>query len=562
MNYQKIHIQRFVVLYILVFGLLSSLAITLFAWFFGLTTIQENYSSNYVEATFQAFDTDMAALVKKNNQILFNITSDQTLLRILTDLNLTVEEKREEVQAFLDGLFGGVSEIRQIDILFPTRHRYTYVASAYDVQSPLPLPPESFLSTFTGRSLNLYDHCIYDQSGAPCLVFGRSSSIGDVLLYMNETSVSSMYESASLKNSRIFLSNNGRIISCSDVDYVNILASLPLKESGMVSFFQENPVYTHEVEILALGETLELTYILSEQDLYRTTQMLNRVLLLSLIVAVVACLILVLFVTRRLIKNIRGLQKNLNHFSKDYTHAFQVGKSSELGELEEQFVKMSEKIRNLIENIEKEKDAKRVAELRALQSQINPHFIYNSIDAISWMAKLKKPYSDIEKLSYHLGSFFRLGLHKGENLITVAEELQHVKSYLEIEKIRFPHLFEAEMEVEPEALEGRMLKIILQPLVENAINHGFKGIGHKGMIVIRIFSQGTAFVFSVEDNGRGMEVESDALPQSESRSGGYALKNVNERLILEYGSGSALAFASSTGSGTTVRFRIEKAQMR
>ena len=330
----------------------------------------------------------------------------------------------------------------------------------------------------------------------------------------------------------------------------------------MYSFFQENPVYTHEVEILALGETLELTYILSEQDLYRTTQMLNRVLLLSLIVAVVACLVLVLLVTRRLIKNIRGLQKNLKLFSKDYTHAFQVGKGSELGELEEQFVKMSDKIRNLIENIEKEKDAKRVAELRALQSQINPHFIYNSIDAISWMAKLEKPYSDIEKLSYHLGSFFRLGLHKGENIITVAEELQHVKSYLEIEKIRFPNLFEVEMEVEPQALEGRMLKIILQPLVENAINHGFKGIRYKGLITIRIFSEGTAFVFSVEDNGRGIEGEPESLPRSENRSGGYALKNVNERLTLEYGSGSALTFVSRAGSGTTVKFRIGKEQMR
>lgn len=167
MTDQKIHIQRFVVLYILVFGLLSSLVITLFAWFFGFTTIQENYSSNYVQSTFQAFDTDMAALVKKNNQILFNITSDQTLLRILTDLNLTPEEKGEQVQELLDELFGGFSEIRQIDILFPTRHRYTYVAPAYDVDSPLALPPESFLSTFTGRSLNLYDHCIYDQAGAP-----------------------------------------------------------------------------------------------------------------------------------------------------------------------------------------------------------------------------------------------------------------------------------------------------------------------------------------------------------------------------------------------------------
>ena len=311
-----------------------------------------------------------------------------------------------------------------------------------------------------------------------------------------------------------------------------------------------------------MGETLELTYILSEQDLYRTTQMLNRVLLLSLIVAVVACLVLVLLVTRRLIKNIRELQKNLKLFSRDYTHAFQVGRGSELGELEEQFVKMSDRIRNLIENIEKEKDAKRVAELRALQSQINPHFIYNSIDAISWMAKLEKPYKDIEKLSYHLGSFFRLGLHKGENIITVAEELQHVKSYLEIEKIRFPNLFEIDMQVEPEALEGRMLKIILQPLVENAINHGFKEIQHKGLIRIRIFSEGPAFVFSVEDNGRGFAVEPDSLPENENRSGGYALKNVNERLTLEYGGGSALTFLSMAGSGTTVRFRIEKAQMR
>ena len=155
-----------------------------------------------------------------------------------------------------------------------------------------------------------------------------------------------------------------------------------------------------------------------------------------------------------------------------------IGGPHEIQHLGKTIHSMVVEMRRLTDDIVREQEEKRKSELDALQSQINPHFIYNSIDAISWMAKLKKPYSDIEKLSYHLGSFFRLGLHKGENLITVAEELQHVKSYLEIEKIRFPDLFEAEMEVEPEALEGRMLKIILQPLVENAINHGFKGIGH------------------------------------------------------------------------------------
>lgn len=98
--------------------------------------------------------------------------------------------------------------------------------------------------------------------------------------------------------------------------------------------------------------------------------------------------------------------------------------------------------------------------------------------------------------------------------------------------------------------------------MENAINHGFKEIQHKGLIRIRIFSEGPAFVFSVEDNGRGFAVEPDSLPENENRSGGYALKNVNERLTLEYGGGSALTFLSMAGSGTTVRFRIEKAQMR
>ena len=144
----------------------------------------------------------------------------------------------------------------------------------------------------------------------------------------------------------------------------------------------------------------------------------------------------------------------------------------------------------------------------------------------------------------------------------MAEELQHVKSYLEIEKIRFPELFEVAIHAEPEALDCRILKIILQPLVENAINHGFKGIGHKGLITIRIYPEGEAYVFEVEDNGKGLAVAENSLPQSENRSGGYALNNVNERLILEYGSGSALSFVSRAGVGTTVRFRIGREQMR
>ena len=555
MNYHNIHIRRFIILYIVCFGLFSSLLITLFAYFFGLATIQKNYTKNYVRATFQTFDTDMTALVKRNNTILFNISSNRVLRDTLLSTELSPQEQQNAVQSLLEEILDGYDEIRQIDIIFPTSQRYSYVAPPSDEESPLPLPSDAFLSGLSDRTLNLFDNCIFYQTDSPCLVFGRNTGIGSILLYLDETAVSSLYESSSLKNSVIFLSNEGRIISCSDTSYIGLPSSLHFTAS------QESPLYTSSVEIPALGENLELTYILSNKDLYQTIGTLNRFLLLSLFSAVIVCLFLVLLISKKLINNIRSLRKNLALFSKDYTHTFSIAKHSELEELEWQFIKMSDRIRILIQNIEKEREQKRIAELRALQSQINPHFIYNSIDAISWMAKLKKPYADIEKLSYHLGMFFRLGLHKGENVITIAEELQHVRSYLEIERIRFPDLFDVKIEADPEVLNYKIIKIILQPLVENAINHGFRDINYKGLITIRIAAapDASGFLrFEVNDNGKGMDYSGSSLPQSNNKSGGYGLVNVNERLIMEYGSESAISFQSGPDTGTTVSFLIRK----
>lgn len=561
MNYHNIHIRRFIILYIICFGLLSSLFITLFAYFFGLTTIQESYTKNYVQATFETFDTDMTALVKRYNAAIFNVSSNNTLLEVLLSTSMSLQAKQDSVQALGEEILGGYDEIRQVDIIFSNSQQYTYISLAYDEKLPLSLPSNDFLSNLSSKTLNLFDCCILDQTDSPCLVFGRNTSIGSIILYLNETAVSSLYESSSLKNSIIFLSNNGRIVSCSDTNYINLQPSLHFMEALVLSSSSENPVYTYSLDIPALGEHLELTYILSNKDLYQTTGTLNRILLILLISAVIVCLFTVLLVSKKLINNIISLRKNLELFSKDYTHTFSIAKHSELEELEWQFINMSDRIRVLIQNIEKEREQKRIAELRALQSQINPHFIYNSIDAISWMAKLKKPYSDIEKLSYHLGMFFRLGLHKGENVITIAEELWHVKSYLEIEKIRFPDKFDVNIEADPEIMDYKIIKIILQPLVENAINHGFRGINYKGLITIRIVTPQDASMFlnfEVTDNGKGMNFSGSSLPQSKSKSGGYGLVNVNERLIMEYGRESALCFKSKPDSGTKVSFLINK----
>lgn len=557
MHYHHIQIKRFIVSYIILFGFVGSLVITVFSYFFGLTFIQKNYTNNYVQTTFDIFDHDMENLVKQNNLIIFDIASNKSLRQIFLDTGMTIVEKRHKVQCLLEDFLAGYSEIRQIDILSSAAVRYTYVAPLFDRESPLPLPSDAYISGFTNRSLNLYDHCILDQTGNPCLILGRNTDIGAVILYLNEFAVSGLYQSSALKNSTIFLSNNERIISCSDPDYIGAAAALPLKESSPT-------LYTHLVELSALGENLELVYIPSEQDLIQVSGRLNRILFVTLFGTVFVCLFLVLLVSRQLFRSINTLRKNLRNFSDDYNFVFKVNPHSELAQLEEQFLTMCNQIRTLITDIAREKDETRIAELKALQSQINPHFIYNSIDSISWMAKLKKPYKDIERLSYYLGLFFRLGLHKGHSMITVAEELQHVNSYLEIEKIRFPELFDVEISVTPEVAELKIIKIILQPLVENAIHHGFAGIDYKGKISIKGFLSPTEpefVVFQVADNGVGIELTEGSLPTSNHKDGGYALRNINERLCLEYGPAAGLTFESRPNQGTVVSFRIERQRM-
>lgn len=563
MSYKNIHIRRFIIIYFICFGLLGSLLITLFAYFFGLISIQENYSMNYVTATFESFDEDMTALVKRNNTILFNISSNDKLRDTLLNTHTDIEERKIMVQTLLEETLAGYAEIKQIDIIFPTEERYTFINTDDETVPSLPLPSDEFISNLSERTLNLYEYCIFDQKNSGTLVFGRRTAIGSVILYMDETAIRNLYEAISLENSIIFLHNDNRIISCSDIKYIGLPSSIIFMENQLLSSAKAHPVFTNPLEISALGEDLELTYILSNEDMYQTTGALNRILVISLFVVVFACLIVVLIVSQKLINSIYILRKNLVLFSEDYTHNFTIAKDSELEALERQFIAMSERIRSLVHNIEKEKEHRRIAELKALQSQINPHFIYNSIDAISWMAKLEKPYKDIEKISYHLGRFFRLGLHKGEHMITIGDELHHVMSYIEIEKIRFPELFDVEVQVDTDMMDYKIIKIILQPIVENAINHGFKGISYKGLILIRILTDkenSELLIFQMIDNGKGMEYTGPDLPKS--KNGSYGLVNVNERLVIEYGADAGLCFTSQPGRGTTVSFRIKKDLIR
>ena len=228
----------------------------------------------------------------------------------------------------------------------------------------------------------------------------------------------------------------------------------------------------------------------------------------------------------------------------------------ELYMLEEKYDEVITHLFRLIQKNREDAEVQRQLELEALQMQINPHFLYNTLDAVSWMTRLKKE-PEIEKLAVNLAKFFRLSLHKGDKFITVGEELELTAHFLEIDKIRFPDRVDVRFETDESLLNYSTLKLILQPIVENAVKYAFED--RKGHLIIRTKLVGGDIVFEVEDDGIGFDVSDDTVThKKKSDLSGFGLKNVNERIKLEYGEAYGLEVFSRKGEGTKVTIRIQK----
>lgn len=235
--------------------------------------------------------------------------------------------------------------------------------------------------------------------------------------------------------------------------------------------------------------------------------------------------------------------------------------ADEISLLYKGFNSMQEEIRNLIEQIKVTNQKKRSAELKALQHQINPHFLYNTLDSINWMAASRYKANDISMMVTSLANLFRLSLNKSNNITTVKNEIEHVRSYVNIQKIRFDYTFDVMFEVEHSLDDFNIIKLILQPLVENSILHGFKDIEYKGEILIKVFNKDEEIHFEVSDNGVGCDVElmNGKLLDStnlEVNKGGYGVKNVDERIKLCYGNEYGIKFYDNGCRGTTVLIRL------
>ena len=266
---------------------------------------------------------------------------------------------------------------------------------------------------------------------------------------------------------------------------------------------------------------------------------------------------------RLLARPLRGLADAMERFETDADHFtyLSVGGTREIQELSGSFGHMVLRIQQLMATVREEEVNLRKTELKALQAQINPHFLYNTLDSIAWMCEQGRN-ADAVKMVHALARLFRISISKGHELIPIAKEIEHAESYLQIQKYRYKNQFTYQFDVDPACLDYYCNKITLQPIIENAINHGLDLLVDEGSITVQVCQDGDDIVFYVRDNGVGMsdELIHAILEQGPEDRTGIGIRNVNDRLKIYFGKQYGLHITSEPDVGTCVEIRMPKIQ--
>ena len=244
----------------------------------------------------------------------------------------------------------------------------------------------------------------------------------------------------------------------------------------------------------------------------------------------------------------------------DFQVNMDITAGDEIGRLAESFNLMVRRLDDSRRQLFANQQKLRKAQLAALQAQINPHFLYNTLDSVCWLAREEKK-SEIISTVTALTRLLRIGLSKGDEIISIGQEIEHVRNYLVIQKMRYGSILDYAIQVPEELQDCRIVKLVLQPLVENALYHGIKNKNAPGVIDIRAAQDNGAIVFRVSDTGIGMAADKiraleQALRDPEGRTDSFGLRNVSDRIRICFGNGHGLSFASVPGEGTTVSFSI------
>ena len=339
-----------------------------------------------------------------------------------------------------------------------------------------------------------------------------------------------------------------------------------LKEENLELLKDRPDGYLEQSDVIYTIQTMEdsgwrvvgVSYVdeLITQRVQNVVAILLGLLLFVLFSAICSSLVFSRMISRPVKRLIQAMEQ-FEDSASDFTYHAVEG-SREIGELSHSFGHMVVQIQQLMEKVREEEITLRKAELRALQAQINPHFLYNTLDAIGWLCEEERTQDAVEMVNA-LAKLFRISISKGHEIIPVEKELEHARSYLKIEKFRYKQ-FTYSFDVDEDCLNYYCNKITLQPIIENAIYHGLDRMVDEGEIRIGVHSRGDNLVFTVEDNGIGMTKEQcrEILEGSAGDKTGIGIRNVNNRIKIYFGEQYGIQIDSELDEGTTVTIIMPK----
>nr|WP_255807831.1 sensor histidine kinase [Cohnella mopanensis] len=298
----------------------------------------------------------------------------------------------------------------------------------------------------------------------------------------------------------------------------------------------------------------KLVNLVPMDELSKDSKTIRNFTLYAVAVGFALCFFMIILFSYKVLSplnQIRKAMKLLEH--ENFNINIKVKGNDEIALIGTSFNQMSKKLGELINEVYTVQIKQKEAELKALQAQINPHFLYNTLDTIYWMSRMEKAHES-SKLVQALSKLFRLSLNSGNEFTTVENEIDHLKYYITIQEKRFEDLIHFSISVSEEVLQCKVVKLVLQPLVENAIKHGIEKKGTKGTIEIKIYKENEDLIYMIADNGAGADESelNSLLSKVEEGNRGFGIKNVNDRIHIYFGSHYGIKFTTSLGNGTIV----------
>ena len=331
-------------------------------------------------------------------------------------------------------------------------------------------------------------------------------------------------------------------------------AMKPYIETGQ-GYTPDHQSYVSQEKIAGTDWTVLGVSSLEKLDQVRSQLMWT--LLGASFTSLLACLCLVWFSLKRWIAPLNDLRETMLEIASGIQNlrAKEAG-AYELREVSRQFNAMLDQIDQLMADVRRQEETTRQYQLQALSSQINPHFLYNTLDTIIWMAEFQDS-QRVVQVTKSLATYFRLALNQGKDLICLSDEINHVRQYLFIQKQRYGDKLEYEIDENPAFDKLVLPKLVLQPLVENALYHGIKEKEGQGHIKVSVQKQDSGLVIRIEDDGVGFQAAGDSS-QSQLKRGGVGLQNVDQRLKLHFGDNYQMKIDSTPDRGTTVEIYINR----